>query len=386
MSSKREYVNILRDKYLQAQSKQSKTEIMTELTSNLGYSRKYAIYKLNKPKEGVKIRQKRNRKKVYPSSLKFPLKKIWEINRKPCSKRLKPILPELIYKLRKFNEIAMSDEERDQLCSLSTWKIDELLKEFRVVRGKSGTKRSKYFLNKKIQVRTNFDDVNEPGHIEMDTVHHCGERLEGKYAVTLNNIDIETLWSEQECFLSCLGRKVISSVDSIRRRLPFDVMSVDFDNGGEFKNYKFMMYCEKNQIEITRSRSYRKNDQCYVEGNNYVDVREVVGYKRYESKEEIDLINDIYRNEHRLMNNFFSPSMKLLTKVREGGKITKKYDQAKTPYQRVLDSKYIDKKTKQKLTEEYDKLNPAQLKRDLDRKLEALSRLARVRKLNQATP
>lgn len=386
MQSKREYVNILRAKYRKTISKKRKTELIDELVSNLGYKRKYAIYKLNLPKEKIRKKQSRNRSKRYPSSLKYPLKQVWETVRKPCSKRLKAILPELLYKLMEFKEIDITHEQYEMLCKLSTWKIDDLLKEFKYIKGKSGTKRSKYILNKKIKVRTNFNDINTPGHLEIDTVHHCGERLEGSYAVTLNNIDIETLWSEQECFLSCLKRKVISGIDTVRKRLPFTVCSLDFDNGGEFKNHMLVRYCERNDIDITRSRSYRKNDQCYVEGNNYIDVREVVGYKRYESIQEINLINDIYRNEHRLINNFFSPSMKLISKTRDGGKVTKKYDNAKTPYQRVLDNKNVDESIKVKLREEYKKLNPAQLKRDLDKKLEALSKLARVRKLNQATP
>jgi len=389
MQSKKDYLNVLKSKYHQAKWKRTKTEIINEVINNLGYTRKYAISKLNKPKESLGEKQRRKRKKIYTQDLKIPLVTIWKILNKPCAKRLKPVIEDMISILTKHKELELTSEQKRLLCKMGTWTIDNLLRAEKISKRKGlcGTTPSKYLLNKKIKVRVNFDDIDEPGHLEIDTVHHCGTRLKGNYAVTLNNIDVETLWSEQECFLNCRKKNVIEGFDKIRRRLPFELKSVDFDNGGEFKNYDFVNYCERYKIETTRSRSYKKNDQCYIEGNNYIDVRELIGYLRYGTSKEIEQINNIYRNEHRLLNNFFYPNMKLKVKKRDGAKVTKTYDYARTPYKRILESN-ISEEEKKQVINLYEELNPAELKRNLDRKLRILYQLnqsSMVRKLDQAT-
>lgn len=385
MTTKKEYINIQRKKYKQTYSKRVKQAIIDEVIQTLGYNRKYAITKLNQPLEVYVKKRTRKRKKIYTPDLKPALKTIWKILNKPCSKRLKEQLPEMVKVLIKFKEIQLKEGQEELLCQIGSWSIENLLREEKrkFNKGKSGTRPSRYYLNRKIKIRTDFDDIHEAGHLEIDTVHHCGDRLVGVYGVTLNSIDIETLWSEQECFLSNTKRHVISRFDLIRKRLPFNIKSTDFDNGGEFKNYMFINYCEKNNIEPSRSRSYRKNDQCYIEGNNYTDVRDLIGYSRYDTKAEIDLINDIYRNEHRLLNNYFYPNMKLVEKKRYGGKVVKLYDKAKTPYQRLLETNSLsqDKLNEQKHI--YENLNPAKLKRDLDAKLHKLAKLLRLENYNK---
>lgn len=386
MQSKKEYINILKVQYHQARRKATKSEIINELVTNLAFDRKYAITILNQPKTTLKKVQKRKRQKRYTADLILPLTIIWDILNKPCSKRLRPMIPTMLKVLERFKEIQVTATQKELLIKMGTWTIDRMLRREKGSnrKGIGGTRPSKYMLNKKIKIRVNFDDVHDPGNLEMDTVHHCGEKLEGEYAVTLNNIDIQTLWSEQECFLRCLKSQVISGFDLVRKRFPYPITSADFDNGGEFKNYEFVNYCDRNKIDYTRSRSYKKNDQCYIEGNNFVDVRELTGYERYETKEEVDLINDLYRNEHRLLNNFFYPNMKLKVKKRDGAKVTKTYDTARTPYQRVLESN-VPEETKKMLMKEYEKLNPAELKRNIRKKLTHLKQVSRVRKLDQAT-
>lgn len=387
MDTKREYLNELRRQYHKARYKKKKEELIDEAVKNCGYNRKYAIVVLNKPIQ-LNRKQKRKRKQKYTDDLKLPLKKIWETLNRPCSKRMQPQMAEMVKVFKKWKEITVTEEQEVLLVSMGNWTIDRLLRTERIkhLKGISGTKPSKYFLNKAIPVRTNFEDVSEVGYMETDTVHHCGERLEGKYVVTLNAIDIQTLWSEQEAFEQCLKRKVIAGIENIRKRLPFKMKALDFDNGGEFKNYGLKAYCDRESIEYSRSRSYHKNDQCYVEGNNYTDVRELIGYDRFEGNEEVAMINDIYQHEHRDLNHFFYTSIKLVKKTRKGGKITKEYDKAKTPYQRVLESQDVSEERKVQLKEYYETLNPVALKASLDKKLDALTKHARVRKLQQATP
>ena len=145
--------------------------------------------------------------------------------------------------------------------------------------------------------------------------------------------------------------------------------SIDFDNGTEFVNWKLHEYCKRYGITFTRSRSYHKNDQAHIEGKNYQAIRRVIGYKRIESQTLVDLIDDIYQNEHRLLTNFFYTTLKLKKKIHEGGITKKIYGKAQTPYQRVLASASVDAVTKQRLKKQYQLLNPAELQRSLHQKL-----------------
>jgi hypothetical protein len=139
----------------------------------------------------------------------------------------------------------------------------------------------------------------------------------------------------------------------------------------------------KEGIEFTRSRAYKKNDNCFVEQKNSTHVRAAIGYLRYDTKEEMDLINDIYRNGLRLFKNFFQPVLKLKEKVRIKGRVHRKYEEAKTPYQRIMESDQIDAKSKEKLKLMYNDINPAEIKRGLDRKLDLLCKIYMKKKDSQ---
>jgi len=151
----------------------------------------------------------------------------------------------------------------------------------------------------------------------------------------------------------------------IRQRLPFPLQGIDSDNGSEFINRHLMKYCQQHELTFTRSRSNRKNDNCFVEQKNYTVVRRAVGYRRYETAEQQRILNALY-DPLRLYLNYFQPVMKLVEKIRDGSKVTKKYEVAQTPYERLLASDKVSKQDKAKLRAEYDRLNPAQLKRDLE--------------------
>jgi len=118
----------------------------------------------------------------------------------------------------------------------------------------------------------------------------------------------------------------------IKELLPFEMLGIDSDKGGEFINAHLLRYCRKQGITFTRGRAYKKNDNCYVEQKNCAVVRKAVWYKRYDTEEELKVLNEIYR-ELRLLVNFFYPSMKLIEKTRVGSKVKKKYDIARTSYQ-----------------------------------------------------
>jgi hypothetical protein len=387
MATKQEYIDTVRQRYNQTQTKEEKTIIINEVCANLNKTRKHVIKILNWKFYRKKRRRHFTRPQTYPYKLNVPLKKIWDVAGKPCSKNLKPQIKELIKKLEQFDEINLYGDDKKLLCKMSTFTIDRLLllarRKFKG-KGISGTKRSP-LLKTLIPIRTSFDDIDEPGHVEQDCVLHCGESLAGTYAETLNTLDIETHWNEQTAFLKKTKKKVIAAFHEQRKRFPFRIKSTDFDNGFEFVNWGMYNYCKREGIDFTRSRSYRKNDQAHIEGKNYESIRKVIGYDRIEEAHIVDLINDIYQNEYRLLNNFFYTTQKLKSKERIDGKVKKKYETAKTPYLRVMESNKVDRKIKLMLGQEYYKLNPAELQRNLFVKLEALEKMIWVSKTNLAT-
>lgn len=386
MSTKKEYVQTVRERYKKVKTRKEKSLIIDEVEANLKKDRKYIIRVLN-GKYYRKRRKITKRPEVYTYDLSKPLKEIWIVGGKKGSKNLKPQIPELIKKLKQFDEIVLYAKQEKLLCQMSTYTIDRLLNLVRKrtkQKGLGGTKRSP-LLKTLIPIRTSFDDVHEAGHVEQDCVLHCGSSVAGTYAETLNTLDIHTHWNKQTAFLRKTNKKVIAAFHEQRKRFPFPIKSTDFDNGYEFVNWCMHGYCKKEGIDFTRSRSYRKNDQAHIEGKNFESIRQVIGYDRITEKDIVNLVSNIYFNEFRLLNNFFYATRKLKYKKKDDGKITKKYDEAKTPYKRVLADSTVSLKVKSELIKLYKTLNPAELDRNLSIKLAKLKKMISVSKLNLAT-
>jgi len=157
---------------------------------------------------------------------------------------------------------------------------------------------------------------------------------------------------------------VFAGIENIKERLPFSILGLDSDNGSEFINAHLLHYCDKNKITFTLSRPYRKNDSCFVEQKNCSVIRRAVGYSRHDTDNELSILNELY-SYLRLYVNFFQPVRKLIKKERIGSKVIKRYDEAKTPYRRVLESPHIKEEIKVKIRKEYAMLNPAELKRKI---------------------
>lgn len=387
MHAQKEYLVGVRNRYKECGSRTEKSVIISEVMQNLGVIRKSAIRLINK-RILVQRRTLHSRKTTYGFDLIKPLALIWDVAGKPCAKRLHPQIGDLIKQLKLFDEIKLYGNQEQLLKGMSSFTIDKLLEGERDISkkeyGLSGTKRSP-LLKTLIPVRTGFDDVTVPGHIEMDCVLHCGESLSGQYAETLNLLDIHTHWNEKTIFLNKTREKIIAGVHQLRKHFPFPVLSVDFDNGFEFVNWLLYGYCQREGLEFTRSRSYHKNDQAHIEGKNYQSIRKVIGYDRIADPVLVAMIDDLYQNEHRLLTNFFYTTMKLEKKKRISGKVHKTHGVAQTPYQRVLASDTISQEVKDILTEQYKTLNPAQLQRNMKKKLQTIQERSSVSKLYLAT-
>lgn len=370
-------------RYQQATKKQ-KTLILNQYCSSTGYARAYAsfllhnwgrkvkltikgvrtIYELGTPK---KKRKKRYRIRLYDERVDKALKQLWYIADGICGKRLAQFIRDTLHTLERFEEITVDNETRSKLLNMSPATIDRHLRAERKksqLKARSTTKPGT-LLKHHIPIRT-FSEWNEktPGFVEIDLVSHEGGYIEGDNIYTLDVTDICTAWTETRAVKNKAQKWTFEALQHIISNLPFPIRGIDSDNGGEFINYHLYRYCLQNKLTFTRSREYKKNDNCFVEQKNYSIVRRTVGYYRYDSDEELHLINDIY-DILRLYTNFFLPTMRLKEKLRTGSRITRKYDKPITPFHRLLQQPTVSKNVKQDLINLYYTLNPAQLKRDL---------------------
>jgi hypothetical protein len=242
------------------------------------------------------------------------------------------------------------------------------------LKGRSTTKPGT-LLKRQIEIRTFSDwDESKPGFVEVDLVAHDGGSSSGDYCHTLDVTDVCTGWTETRAVKNRAQVWVFEALREIQAQLPFKLLGIDSDNGGEFINHHLLAYCSAQGIKFTRGRPYKKNDNCYVEEKNYSVVRKTVGYARYDTEQELALLNQMY-SLLRLYTNCFLPVMKLADKQRFGSKVKKTYNPPLTPYKKLIQSIEMPEKAKRQLRKQYLTLNPAQL----DREIAALqARLAKL--------
>ena len=375
--TKKELISTIKNRYLKT-DKEGKGKILDEFCQNTGYNRKYAtrILQAGYDNNLVKSRGRKPRKKIYDSEVIMPVIKIWELLEYPCGLRLQPMLAPMADCLARCNELKISDDIKYQIKTISAKTLDRRLKKERTLRRLNrnrGTTRHGSLLKSSIPIRITNWDTNEVGFMEMDTVAHNGGDPSGEFIYSLDMTEIYSGWSEQGAVLGKGEIGIAKTIDDIKNDLPYDLSGLDSDSGGEFINWHLVRYCDKNKLFFTRSRPDRKNDNAYVEQKNNTHIRQRLGYGRYDTKEQLDAINDLYRNELRLFDNFFRPVMKIATKEKINNSVCrKKYDIAKTPCQRLLESGQISPEQKQKLTEIYLSLNPIKLKNIIDQKIKKI--------------
>jgi len=371
--SKKELISATKARYLKS-DKKSKGKILDEFCASTGYARKYAITILSAGYDNTRVDKmgRKARERKYGSDVILVIEKIWEILDFPCGVRLKPSLLEMYAALIRHKEISFTKKIKIQLEAISPKTIERRLKkerERRHLNRNRGTTRHGSLLKSAIPIRITDWDTGALGFTEIDTVAHNGGNPSGEFAFTLDVTEIYSGWTEQFAVLGKGEKGVLNGLKNIRQSLPFALKGIDGDNGGEIINYHMLRYCAKEKLVYTRSRPDRKNDNAYIEQKNDSHVRRIVGYRRYDTKQEVDRLNDLYRNEYRLFTNLFRPVMKIKSKEKVNNSICRKtYDQARSPYQRLLNSKQMTQADKDKLTELYLSLNPVQLKQAIDRK------------------
>ena len=375
-NSKDELTKRIHARYLRA-SRAEKTSILDEFVAATGYHRKHAIRKL---RQGIPEchRERRGRQRTYTGDVVRALAEIWRICGYICGKRLQPFIPEIVTVLERHNELVLDPETSALLLQMSASTIDRRLAPFRQQRGRGlSTTKPGTLLKEAIPVRTFADwDDARPGFVEMDLVAHCGETTAGQYLQTLTATDVSTGWTECLALAKRSQIAVSAAIGDLQVRLPFPLLGVDSDNDVVFINETLKRHCEDEAITFTRSRAYKKNDQCFVEQKNWSIVRRTIGYRRYESNQALELLEAVYA-DLRLYVNFFQPVLKLVHKHRQGSKVYKRYDKARTPHQRAMSSPDVSAKDKLRLQHLYLQLNPAALRRQIDALLKQLWRLPR---------
>jgi hypothetical protein len=377
--SKREYLEAIHRRYKAGTRKQKKL-ILDEFCAACGYHRKHAIRLLKKFRRFSKPKQKKKgRASIYQTEeIMIPLKRIWLAANLPCSKRLKAVLPLwLPGYAQQYGRL--SAEVTKALRTISPSSIDRLLKPVRVKykgRGKSTTKPGT-LLRKQIPVKTNQWDESRPGFLEADTVAHCGTSMAGMFAFTIDCVDIATGWTEQRAVWGKGETDVVAQLKHIETSLPFLLLGFDSDNGSEFLNHHLLRHFadRKHPVQFTRSRAYHKDDNAHVEQKNWTHVRQWLGYHRFDNPQVVPLLNELYTTEWRLYHNFFCPSVKLIKKDRIASKTIKRYDTPKTPYQRVMESKYLSPEVKKELTDLLQTLNPFHLRKAMEKRLNKIFQL-----------
>lgn len=384
MQSRNQYLQELRTEYLQAKSKEAKGKLLDEACKRTRLCRKHLIVKLKSKSNLDKLPQERKkRKQYYDRPVVAALATCWRIFDKPCGQRLESSLKSEVDRLRNFGELKCSDIVAKKLRTISFRTIDEKLKHAKEVERSNQKYKNKIhpLLYQQVPIKVfSEQDRASIGCLQTDLVEHCGASAAGEFINTSSNIDINFGWWEGQAMMGKSQEAVNAAIDAAWSRFPFEIAGDHVDNGTEVLNRLMLRYCNERGIDFSRSRPYKKNDNCLVENSNKTKVRHSVGYLRYDTLEELEMLNELYSGDLRLFKNFFCPTIKLIDKQRIKGRIKRKYDIAKTPYQRIMECPDILKSRKQELRKIYDSLNPAQLKRNIDRKLDLLFKAYRAKK------
>lgn len=378
MESRNQYLKALIEErgYL-LKPKKEKGRLLDEFCTNTGMARKHVISKIRSGNY-VKSKEQKPRKKRatrYDNEFVAHLVDLWKLFDNPCGKRMKSVLHDEVPRLIAMRELHCSEEIQGKLQGVSPRTIDTKLTPVKTREYLKGKYQRKVhpLLYQEIPVKVwSEQDRNFPGTIQTDLVEHCGQSALGPFISTISTTDIYSGWWQG---LGVMGKDkaaVHGGLAHLREHeYPCAWYGLHSDNDTAFINNLLYDYCKKGRILFSRSRPYKKNDNCLVEGKNKTHVRQIVGYRRYDTGTELEILNELYEKS-AFFKNFFQPSMKLIKKERIKGHIKRAYDVPRTPYRRMMECAQINDETKRELQDTYNSLNPRRLKADIDKLQTAL--------------
>lgn len=356
-------IEVLRYRYRHLR-KRRKGEVLRELEARFSLDRKYLIRLLaRKPGGRPKTPKPRGRKSKYGDpAFQQALRRVWKTTYYMCGRYLKEAMPDWVPSIERKSS-AFPAEVRERLFSISASTIDRHLRPYKAEHGKTLTKPGGV-IRSEIPVQGNIWDTTVPGHIECDTVAHCGGSMFGDFINSVTTVDIATTWAEVRGTWGRGSSGVIEQLQEIEATLPFPILGYDADNGGEVLNWHVIKYFNDRQIPVavTRARAYHKNDNAHVEQKNNSIARRYLGYERLDCQPILPLINHYYKNILCPLLNHFYPTNKLKDKQLVAAKRKRFYDKPCTPFTRVIRSPHVSDGAKQRLIELHAALDPVDLR------------------------
>ena len=374
--ARREYLARMRDRYPMA-NRAMRSQLVSEVVAMTGYHRKSVIRLLRRP-ERPTPRRRKGRPVQYGSVVVGALRTIWQAAGYPWSARLQALLPRWLPWSRRRLRLSADTEKR--LRAMSPRQMDRVLRadKARVRKRLYGRTKPGTLLKHQVPLRTDRWDVSEPGWSEIDLVSHSGDHAEGEFAYTLDLTDIDSTWVESHALLGKSQVRVQAALASIQKDLPFRLLGIDSDNGSEFINAHLLRYCRAEQIQFTRGRPYKKDDNAHIEQKNWTHVRKILGYERYDTPDAVAAINDVYA-DLRLLQNLFLPCVKLIKKERVGARVRRVYDAPQTPLDRLVARGKGDAAKIAALRQQQETLDPFALAERIEHKLDRIYHLANQR-------
>lgn len=369
VNERRKYIHKVWGRYKKA-NKKEKGDLLNEIEAVVGMHRKSIIRLLNNQLS----RKKRNRERgrTYGVDVDDAIRKIAHSLDYPCAERLHPNLDWMAEHLEHHGELQLQEKTKESLTMISVSTLKRILKRVGRSDPKMAEKKPKKPSNSSIRKHYPMTkiawDIPEPGHFEVDLIHHCGASATGDFIHTLQMVDVATGWSEATAILGRSFRVMKDGFDYLLNRLPFPVLEIHPDNGAEFFNQFLLQYWQDRlpAVEITRSRPYQKNDNRFVEENNHSMVRAYIGHSRLDTFAQLKKLRQLL-DKLWLFHNFFQPVMRLKEKqVISSTQFRRIYDQAKTPFDRLKEKDSLNEKNLSSLENLRRQTNPLSLRNEID--------------------
>ena len=366
ITTRREVIIALSERYRRAETRVDKSSIIDEAVALLSCHRKHAIRALANPPSATPTKSRRNYPIAYKEAL-VAIQRSWEALDYPCAERLHPVLLETAQTLACHGHLTLDETIKYQLESISRATLARRLAILRSPKPKPMISKRKPLaaLRAEVLMVTYAWNEDKPGALEVDLVEHNGGASVGTFCYTLTVVDIVTGYTRRRALLGKSQLTVLCELKRVISEWPMKPWCIHSDNGQEFLNSHLRRFCSAAQIKFTRSRPYRKNDNAHVEQKNGFLVRQVVGYERYDTLEQVEWLNTIYAL-HDPYSNFCLPMRKLVHKERSGARVKKTFDAARSPVVRLIESGILaDMEVKQlKITR--SSVDPLSLHRELE--------------------
>ena len=374
IDERRKYLKLVVPRYAKARRRE-RGELLTEMGEVTGLHRKSLIRLMNMPSLERTPKKPRLRRRRYGSAIADAVRVVWESLDYVCAERLTPVLRDTACQLAKWGELLLTSEVEKALGTISRATVQRLLERFQQDTPKLPRRKPQppNRLLRDVPMERLSWKTESPGSFEVDLVHHCGAVVTGDYIHTLQMIDVATGWSERVAVLGRSQEAMVRGFRKVHERLPFPIKRLHPDNGSEFFNDHLIRYFgeEITGMRLSRSRPYRKNDNRFVEQKNSTLVRAYVGHDRLDTRAQCAALNALY-DQLWLYYNLFQPVMHMIGKEVTNGKLRRKHDKARTPYQRLLSTHILSPEGETRLAVLYYQTNPRQLRREIYKAVERL--------------